>query len=200
MYLETIAFPDNKVHGANMGPIWGRQDQVGPMLAPWTLLSELFILLKSHILDTYNLQWFKVSLFEYQTVDSIWNYIEWCQNVFFNIGEMLMAYSVWLFQNFLILWHFFTFSAQIFLLLIRRLFSIRSWDLSHCGLVTPHGNINLGRHWLKNGMLPYGTKPLPEPESANHQCGPVAFTWGKFHRKYPRYLSLILVWKWLIQV
>ena len=58
--------PDSKVHGANMGPIWGRQDpggphagpmnfakvhgatwgpsgadrtQVGPMLAPWTLLS-----------------------------------------------------------------------------------------------------------------------------------------------------------------
>ena len=29
--------PDSKVHGANMGPIWGRQ--VGPMLAPWTLLS-----------------------------------------------------------------------------------------------------------------------------------------------------------------
>ena len=26
-------------HGANMGPIWGRQDPGGPMLAPWTLLS-----------------------------------------------------------------------------------------------------------------------------------------------------------------
>ena len=33
-------FPDSKVHGANMGPIWGRQDpgglHVGPMnLAIW---------------------------------------------------------------------------------------------------------------------------------------------------------------------
>ena len=33
-------YPDNKVHGANMGPIWGRQDpdvpHVGPMkLAIW---------------------------------------------------------------------------------------------------------------------------------------------------------------------
>ena len=28
-----------KVHGDNMGPIWGRQDQGGPMLSPWTLLS-----------------------------------------------------------------------------------------------------------------------------------------------------------------
>ena len=30
---------DSKVHGANMGPIWGRQDPGGPMLSPWTLLS-----------------------------------------------------------------------------------------------------------------------------------------------------------------
>ena len=27
------------VHGANMGPIWGHRTKVGPMLAPWTLLS-----------------------------------------------------------------------------------------------------------------------------------------------------------------
>ena len=32
-------FPDSKVHGANMGPTWGRQNPGGPMLAPWTLLS-----------------------------------------------------------------------------------------------------------------------------------------------------------------
>ena len=35
IYKQT----DSKVHGANMGPIWGRQDQVGPILAQWTLLS-----------------------------------------------------------------------------------------------------------------------------------------------------------------
>ena len=39
--------PDSKVHGANMGPIWGRQSQVGPMLAPWTLLSGRFPLRKA---------------------------------------------------------------------------------------------------------------------------------------------------------
>ena len=33
--------PDSKVYGANMGPIWG---QMGPMLAPWTLLSVLLSL------------------------------------------------------------------------------------------------------------------------------------------------------------
>ena len=26
--------PDNKVHGANMGPIWGRQDPIGPHVGP----------------------------------------------------------------------------------------------------------------------------------------------------------------------
>ena len=35
--------PDSKVHGANMGPVWGpygaNRTQVGPMMAPWTLLS-----------------------------------------------------------------------------------------------------------------------------------------------------------------
>ena len=29
---------DSKVHGANMGPIWADRTQMGPMLAPWTLL------------------------------------------------------------------------------------------------------------------------------------------------------------------
>ena len=32
-------FLDSKVHGANMGPIWGRQDPGGPMWATWTLFS-----------------------------------------------------------------------------------------------------------------------------------------------------------------
>ena len=27
---ETSGIPDSKVHGANMGPIWGRQDPGGP--------------------------------------------------------------------------------------------------------------------------------------------------------------------------
>ena len=26
--------PDSKVHGANMGPIWGRQDPRGPHVGP----------------------------------------------------------------------------------------------------------------------------------------------------------------------
>ena len=29
-----ISSPDSKVHGANMGPIWGRQDPGGPHVGP----------------------------------------------------------------------------------------------------------------------------------------------------------------------
>ena len=38
---RPFPIPDSKVHGANMGPIWGRQDPSGPMLAPLTLLSGM---------------------------------------------------------------------------------------------------------------------------------------------------------------
>ena len=27
-------YPDSKVHGANMGPTWGRQDPGGPLVVP----------------------------------------------------------------------------------------------------------------------------------------------------------------------
>ena len=34
--------PDSKVHGANMGAIWSRQDPGGPHVGPmWTLLSGM---------------------------------------------------------------------------------------------------------------------------------------------------------------
>ena len=33
----AYSFPDNKVHGANMGPIWGRQDPGGPHVGPVNL-------------------------------------------------------------------------------------------------------------------------------------------------------------------
>ena len=31
--------PDSKVHGANIGPIWGRQGQGGPHVGPISFLS-----------------------------------------------------------------------------------------------------------------------------------------------------------------
>ena len=33
----SSAFPDSKVHGANIGPIWGRQDPGGPHVGPMNL-------------------------------------------------------------------------------------------------------------------------------------------------------------------
>ena len=32
--VYSIGLPDSKVHGANMGPIWGRQDPGGPYAGP----------------------------------------------------------------------------------------------------------------------------------------------------------------------
>ena len=39
VYYEMNASPDSKIHGANMGPLGSCRPQMGPMLAPWTLLS-----------------------------------------------------------------------------------------------------------------------------------------------------------------
>ena len=44
---------DSEVHGANMGPTWVLSASVGPMLAPWTLLSGItWILKKRDVLTT----------------------------------------------------------------------------------------------------------------------------------------------------
>ena len=37
---KNHTYPDSKVNGANMGPIWGRQEPGGPHVGPWTLLSR----------------------------------------------------------------------------------------------------------------------------------------------------------------
>ena len=33
-YIDIDDMSDSKVHGANMEPIWGRQDPVGPYVSP----------------------------------------------------------------------------------------------------------------------------------------------------------------------
>ena len=38
-YQGKVITPDSKVHGASMGPVWGRQDPGGLHVDPWTLLS-----------------------------------------------------------------------------------------------------------------------------------------------------------------
>ena len=34
MQVDCMMLHDSKVHGANMGPIWGRQDPGGPHVGP----------------------------------------------------------------------------------------------------------------------------------------------------------------------
>ena len=51
----------------------------------------------------------------------------------------------------------------------------QQFGLTHCGLVTPNGNINLGQHWPKYWLdavwclMLDSTKPLPEPMLIYHQ-------------------------------
>ena len=44
-----VTYPDSKVHGANMGPIWGRQDPGGPHVSPMNL--ALQVVINSHDID-----------------------------------------------------------------------------------------------------------------------------------------------------
>ena len=54
----TGSSPDSKVHGANMGPIWGRQDPGGPHVGPmnfaiWDQLTMSYssAIIKGHSYD-----------------------------------------------------------------------------------------------------------------------------------------------------
>ena len=44
---SAMDYPDSKVHGANMRPIWGQQDHVGSMnFAIWVVFLSLYVLWK----------------------------------------------------------------------------------------------------------------------------------------------------------
>ena len=53
--------------------------------------------------------------------------------------------------------------------------------------MTPCGDLDRVHIGLGNGLLPGGTKPLPEPVLTCHQRDSVAFTWVQFHMKCSRY-------------
>ena len=61
------------------------------------------------------------------------------------------------------------------------------------------GDIELGQYWFKQWPVARGHKTNTWPMLANYQWCYVTFTWGRFHGKCPRYLSLIWVWKLIIQ-
>ena len=58
--LMHLDYPDSKVHGANMGRAWGRQDPGGPRVDPWTLLSGYPII---HMMGSdHDNHWLAVSI------------------------------------------------------------------------------------------------------------------------------------------
>ena len=70
------------------------------------------------------------------------------------------------------------------------LFRLR-WVNSLWPIVTPHDIMDLGHNiGSGNGLLPDGTKPLPEPMLSYYQLGPLTFTWGQFHKRYLSHQSL----------
>ena len=54
--IILLAYPDSKVHGANVGPIWGRQDPGGPHVGHMNLAILVYIrLFASAISPIYGL-------------------------------------------------------------------------------------------------------------------------------------------------
>ena len=65
-----------------------------------------------------------------------------------------------------------------------RTFHTYTWDapsLTHCGLVTKQIWVNIGSG---NGLLPDGTKPLPEPMLTYNHKSSVTFISGQFRNIY----------------
>ena len=50
-----------------------------------------------------------------------------------------------------------------------------------------------------SGLLPDGTKPLPEPMLTDHQQSPVTLILGQFHKRCLNHQSLKCVWKLHVQ-
>ena len=60
----------------------------------------------------------------------------------------------------------------------------------HLRHMTSEKLVNIGSG---NGLLPDGTKPLPEPMLSHHQRGNVEFIWGQFHDKFSGYMYIYLI-------
>ena len=74
----------------------------------------------------------------------------------------------------------------------------RNWR-SERPLLWPSDTITWQGTWVNissgNGLLPDGTKPLPEPMLTYRQWSPVTFILGKFHKRCLNHQSLKSVWK-----
>ena len=72
---------------------------------------------------------------------------------------------------------------------------LRIQHLTHCGLVTPHGDVDLEQGWLIRWFAACDTKSLTESMLTYHRWGPVTFSWGQLYTKYSRYHMIYNVWR-----
>ena len=70
---DVNGLPDSKVHGANMGPIWGRKDPGGPHVGPMKFAIWADIYRKLMILQTRCLQWYRWDTDPYSRYRSLFN-------------------------------------------------------------------------------------------------------------------------------
>ena len=63
---------------------------------------------------------------------------------------------------------------------------------THCGLVTPHGDIDVGRYWLKQWLIAWRHQVI---EWTNANLSSVR--WHSCRRNFMKYTSIIGHWNWL---
>ena len=56
-------------------------------------------------------------------------------------------------------------------------------ELTHCGLVTSHGDIDHAKHWPTWWLIAWWYKPLTELMLIYHLICSVALAWEQFHKK-----------------
>ena len=66
-----------------------------------------------------------------------------------------------------------------------------SGGLTHCGLVTQHGVMDLGQHWLRYWLVAWWHQAITW---TNVDLSSVAFIWGQFHKRYLSHQLLELAW------
>ena len=62
--------------------------------------------------------------------------------------------------------------------------AIYAYTVTHWGLVTPYGDIDLGKIGSGNCFLPGHSKPLTESMLTHHQWRPLPFSCRQFHRNF----------------
>ena len=91
--LYSNTFPNSKVHGANMGPTWGRQDPGGPHAGPMKLAiwvsTEQTTFFGKRIHETCYLTNFLLDIESKDTMHHIYNF-QWFQESSGHLGILVI--------------------------------------------------------------------------------------------------------------